>query len=85
MSDHLSPEQRSLRARLAAHVLHSRVDSKQHTAPARTTFMKRFEDEVDPARVLPESERQRRAEHAKTAYFTALAIKSAKARARRTG
>jgi hypothetical protein len=47
--------------------------------------MKRFEDEVDPARVLPESERQRRAEHAKTAYFTALAIKSAKARARRTG
>jgi hypothetical protein len=37
-------------------------------------------DEVDPDRELPEAERFRRAEHAKKAYFTRLALKSAQAR-----
>jgi hypothetical protein len=46
--------------------------------------MSRFEDEVDPNRVLSEAERQRRAEQAKKAYFTRLALRSVQAR-RRTG
>lgn len=80
MSDGLSPAQRSLRARRAAHRLHSLYDSRELTKPARAAFEERFYNEVDPDGTLPEAERRRRAEHAKKAYFTGLAIKSAKAR-----
>jgi hypothetical protein len=76
----LTPNERTMRARLAAHVLHASVDSRQHTEPARQAFMARFEDQVDPDRVLSPIERARRAEHAKKAYFTRLALKSAQAR-----
>jgi len=79
----LTPSERILRARLAARVLHASVDSREHTKPARRIFMARFEDQVDPDRVLTSAERARRAEHAKKAYFTQLAFKSAKARRRR--
>jgi hypothetical protein len=69
------------RARLAAHVLHSRVsDPVAHTLAARTAFLDRFEREVDPDGVLPLAERARRAEHAKKAYFTRLALASSKSR-----
>lgn len=68
---------------MAAHVLHSRVDSTVHTQPARRAFLARFEDQVDPDRSLPPAERTRRAEHAKRAHMQALAMKSAKARSRR--
>lgn len=79
----LTPEMRSLRARLAAFELHSRVDSKAHTEPARKAFLERFERAVDPDGVLPEAERRRRAELAKKAHFTRLAFLSAKARSNR--
>jgi len=49
--------------------------------PARDAFMARFDEEVDPDRILSDAERKRRAEHAKKLYFTRLAFKSAKARA----
>lgn len=75
-----SPSERTLRARLAAHELHAKYDSRELTANARQTFLSRFEDEVDPDQTLPESERIRRAEHARKAYFTRLALKSAQAR-----
>lgn len=74
----LTPEQRSLRARLAAHVLHAQ--GKTNTQPARDAFDARFEAEVDPEGVLPPAERMRRAEHARLAYFSRLALKSAQAR-----
>jgi hypothetical protein len=76
----LTPAERSLRARLGAHALHASHDSRELTAPARAAFLKRFEDEVDPDRVLPELERKRRAAHARSAYFTRLSLASAKAR-----
>lgn len=79
----MTPEQRQLRARMAAHVLHSRVDSTVHTQPARRAFLARFEDQVDPDRSLPPAERSRRADHAKRAHMQSLAMKSAKARSRR--
>ena len=72
--------ERSLHARLAAQTLHSKYDSRDLTANARKTFLQRFEDEVDPDRELPEDERIRRAESARRAYFTRLALKSAQAR-----
>jgi hypothetical protein len=57
----LSPEQRSLRAQIAAHSRWARTDPVEGTAPARRRFMKRFLDQVDPDRVLPKVERDRRA------------------------
>jgi hypothetical protein len=76
----MSPTARSLRARLAALELHASTDSREHTRPARAAFMERFERQVDPDGVLPLEERQRRAECAKRAYFTRLALRSAQAR-----
>lgn len=79
-SKSLTPSERSLRARLAAHTLHATHDSRELTKSAREAFLKRFEDQVDPDRTLPEAERLRRAEQARKAYFTSLALKSARAR-----
>ncbi len=79
----LTPEERSLRARRAAHVMHSKHNSREVTAAARAAALDRFDHEVDPDGVLPEAERKRRAEHARKAYFLELAFKSAKARRKR--
>jgi hypothetical protein len=74
-----SPEA-TLRARLGAHTLHSCYDSRELTAPARAAFMASFEAAVDPDGVLPDAERQRRAEHARKAHMTRMALLSARAR-----
>ena len=76
----LTPAERTLRARLAAHALHAQVDSRTHSQPARDAFMARFEQQVDPNRELDNAERRRRAESAKRAYFTRLAYLSSRAR-----
>jgi hypothetical protein len=78
----LSPAERSLRARLAAHAMHARHDALETTTAARAAFLARFEAEVDPDGLLSPEERRRRAEHARSAYFTRLALASAKARRR---
>jgi hypothetical protein len=70
----------SLRGRIGAHALHASYDSREITAPARAAFLSRFELEVDPEGVLPPAERERRAAHARKAYFARLALKSAMAR-----
>jgi hypothetical protein len=75
-----TPEQRRQRARKAAHTLHATHDSKEITAQARAAFNSRFEKEVDPEGLLSPEERQRRAEHARKAYFVSLALKSSRAR-----
>lgn len=79
----LTAQERALRARLAAHSLHARRDSKELTAAARRSFLESFERRVDPDGVLSPEERTRRAEHARKAHFTRLALKSAQARKRR--
>ena len=76
----LSPAERSLRARLAAHTMHVQHDARQTTAAARAAFLARFEAEVDPDLILSPEDRRRRAENARSAYFTRLALASAKAR-----
>lgn len=75
----MTPAERSLRARLAAHHLHAQ--GKTNTEPARKAFDQRFYDQVDPDGKLSPAEREKRAAHARKAYFTELALKSAKARA----
>jgi hypothetical protein len=76
----MSPAERSLRARAAAHRLHSLHDSRDLTANARRAFNDRLARQVDPDGTLPAAERQRRAECARRAYFASLAAKSARAR-----
>lgn len=76
----LTPEQRSLRARMGGYAVAAKYDTKLLTKPARDAFMARFEREVDPECVLPEAERLRRAEAAKKLHFQKLAWKSAKKR-----
>jgi hypothetical protein len=83
MPAELTSSERSLRARLASHASWAKTpDPAVRTAPARAAALARFEREVDPDAVLPLAERQRRAEHARKAYFTSLALKSARARRR---
>ena len=80
----LTPSQRTQRARLAAHTKWAHVDDRtEATRPAREAFNKRFLDDVDPNRELSEQERQRRAGHARKAYFARLSLKSAQARSRK--
>jgi hypothetical protein len=79
----LTPEQRVLRARMAAYRLHATHDPRETTRKAREAFAERFEREVDPDGVLPPAERARRAEAARRAYFTGLALRSSRARRRR--
>jgi hypothetical protein len=82
-SRRMSAEERQLRARLAAHAMHARHDSRKVTTNARRAFADRFEREVDPDGVLPVAERLRRAEHAKRAHMLRLALRSAQVRRRR--
>jgi hypothetical protein len=79
------PAEMALRGRIGAYTLHATHDPRETTAKARATFLARFEKEVDPAGVLPEVERLRRAEMARKAHFARLALKSARKRARRQG
>ena len=77
----LTPEQKVLRAKLAAHCLHAMGGT--NTAAGTRAFLDRFEREVDPDGTLDPGERAKRAEHARRAYFTSLAFKSSKKRAGR--
>ena len=76
----LSTSELSLRAKIAAHTKWATHDPVAGTAKARAKFLERFLDEVDPDRTLPEPERLRRAESARSAYFAKLAYASARAR-----
>jgi hypothetical protein len=78
----LTAAERTARARLGAYAQQARHDTRETTAAARTAFLARFLDEVDPDRVLSDDERARRAEAAKKAYFARLTL--ARLRSRRT-
>ena len=67
--------------RIAAEASWARTrDRTARTRPARESFLKRFEKEVDPDETLPVGERRVRAEHAKRAYMLKLAKRSAAVR-----
>ena len=48
--------------------------------PARDGMYRRFEDQVDPDRVLAPEERAKRVENARSAHYQRLALKSAQSR-----
>ena len=75
------PMAKDINKRIAAEISWARThDRTARTRPARETFLKRFEEEVDPHGTLPPEERRQRAEHAKRAYMLQLAKRSAAAR-----
>jgi hypothetical protein len=80
----MTPAERARYGRLGAHTRWARTaDRTAATAPAREAFADRWDKQVDPDGLLPPAERAIRAEHAKKAHFTRMAIASAKARKRK--
>lgn len=79
----LTPQQRALRARVAAFALHAQRDPRDTTTAARKAFLDRFNREVDPDGTLAPTERQRRADAAKRSYMANLALRSSRTRKRR--
>jgi hypothetical protein len=80
----LTPEQRSMRARIAARAQHAQ--GKTNTAPARRNSPNSVEywaRQVDPDGTLPEAERLKRANHARLEHMTRLSFEASKARSRR--
>jgi hypothetical protein len=76
----LSPAERVLRAKHASHVRWKNTPSAEASEQARERDTTRFEKEVDPEGILEPRERARRAEHARSAYYTKLAYASLRAR-----
>lgn len=80
----MTPEQRSLHARLANHVRWANEpDRTAATAPARNALRDSFERKVDPDCVLDPRERAIRAEHARKAHYLKMALASSRARSAR--
>lgn len=76
---------RVLIARLAAHARWAtEANPSAATAVARQAALDRFERQVDPEGTLAPADRARMAAHARKAYFTGLALKSAQARRKRS-
>ncbi len=74
----LSPSQRTLRARAAAHALHAQGGTS--TKAGTSAFLGRFERQVDPDGVLTPEERAKRARHALKAHMSSLSLKASRAR-----
>lgn len=79
----MTPEQRTLRARMGAYAMHSRNDSKVIARKANKTFIDSFEKRVDPNFELPVEERQRRAAAAYRLHMLRMAFRSVQARKRK--
>jgi hypothetical protein len=80
----LSPQQRSIRASIAAHTRWSREDPAATAARGQAGLLARFDREVREAEPgLSEAEYERRAASAYKAHMGRLALASSKARARR--
>lgn len=79
----MTPEQRVLRGRMGGLTAWSRHGADELLGKAWQANATRWENEVDPERLLPADERHKRAERAKRAHMTKLALLSAQARARK--
>jgi hypothetical protein len=76
-------EHRALQGGIGGHESWARTsDRSARTANGRARFLRRFDDQVDPERLLPAAERERRAKSARSAYFARLALRSSRNRAK---
>lgn len=83
-STNLTPEQRALRARIAANARWSRDrDRKGQARRGQAGLLARFEAQVDPDGTLPAAERRRLAENARAEHMARLSFLASKARARK--
>jgi hypothetical protein len=82
MSQSLTPEQRQLRASMAAYSRWAQQDPREGTAAPRAASWARFENQVDPDRTLSEGERYRRAKAAQNAHMKRMALASSRARSK---
>ena len=79
----LTPEQRTMRARLAAHTRWSNAtadDRSKQGRAAQRGLLERFAREVDPTSNLDPEDRYKRARSALNAHMARLALKSSQAR-----
>ncbi|MGK3199592.1 hypothetical protein [Amycolatopsis sp. MEPSY49] len=80
----MTPEQRSMAARVASYTRWAMCDDRTNaTAPARRGFDDRWTKQVDPDGTLPHEERVKRAEALRKAHFVRMALLSSQARARK--
>jgi hypothetical protein len=80
-SKQLTPSERAMRARLAAHERWARTpDRAAATATARQAFLDRFDREVDPDGSMDPALRAKLADNARKAHFTRMALRSAQSR-----
>lgn len=73
----LPPEERSMRARLAAFEKHAKTDGREATAAARAASPASDDywlDKVDPGGDLEPKERAKRARSAKSAHYTRMVL-----------
>jgi hypothetical protein len=82
LAAHLTPAERTLRARQAAHIRWANTDRKEASEAQRLRIRARFEAEI-PAEVTDPAERAKRAENALRAHMAKLAFESSKARRRK--
>jgi hypothetical protein len=76
----VTPAERRLAGRAGAFAMLARNDPRETSKAGRDAAWERFLDQVDSARVLPEAERQRRAEAARKSHMCSIALKSLQAR-----
>ena len=81
---------RVMAGRIGGHRTHARHDSKEISRRGSEAFLARFEREVlaeaaERGEELSRAEVARRAGHLRSAYFSALALRSAQARRDRKG
>jgi hypothetical protein len=79
----VSPAERRLRGRAGAYAMHARNDVRETSRAGRDAAWQRLLDQVDPEMILPEAERQRRAEAARRSWMSSIALRSVQARAAR--
>ena len=79
-----TPQERRLLASAAGNMSWAKTEDRSaRTEPARQAFNQRFYNQVDPDRILPPEEREKRAENARRAYFAEMSRKAARAARKR--
>jgi hypothetical protein len=70
----LTPEQRVLRSRIGGLAKSAKFDPREATEPARVGWRAKWLREADPDGVLPDAERERRADALMRAHMSRLAL-----------
>jgi hypothetical protein len=84
----LTPEQRTLRARIASNTRWAKTsgaEAKANGERAQRGLLERFAREIDPDETLHPVERYKRAERMRQAHMQRLSLASSKARAQKAG